>query len=196
MEQQRPAEERVDLKKMEGDVSSREAAMSWLYRRIKKFGYLLALVVVLAPIASGIVVTIFHYRRTKEIPPFGPLVVGSLQWSVIIIALALVVSGLIIWRYYKFAKRVRPIIESGTETSGEVKKVEFSSHRAKGINHYEEIVYVETSGDGTVKASLVESEGTPLPKVEKGAPAVVWSHEGKHVVGTSGALFESIHEEA
>ena len=89
------------------------------------------------------------------------------------------------------AKRVRPIVAGGHEQTGEVVAVQFGVRRKAGMNLYRESITVRTVSGETIHAALEESEGTPLPAVEPGATAVVWTLDGASVVGTSGSLFES-----
>jgi len=174
------------------DVSTRPAAKVWLQRRIRKLMLLLLLGVVLAPVASGIVVGVRYFRRVGDLPPIVPLVTASLLWAAIIVALMLLVVGIISVKYLKFAKRVRPILESGQEAAGEVAEIAFSARKKGGVTLHKETLTLQLSTGDTVRVAIEETEGTPLPKVAVGAPGVVWTLGGQVVVGTSGALFESM----
>lgn len=179
-------------KEMTLDVSTRQAAKIWLQRRIRKVWMLMLLGIVLAPVASGIVVGIRYFVRTRELPPIAPFLGASLQWAAIIVVLMLVVVGIISAKYFKFAKRVRPILESGQETTGAVAQIEFSARKKAGVTLNKETLTVKIDDQSSVQAAIEETEGTHLPKVDVGATAVVWTLDGQAVVGTSGALFESM----
>jgi hypothetical protein len=179
------------VKAMTFDVSTTEAAKAWLQRRPRKLGLLFLLGVVLSPVASAIVVSIKYFSKAHQLPPLGPLVTSSLMWAAIIVALMVIVVMIIGVKYFKFAQRVRPILEAGQPQTGTVTDVRFDSRRKGGVTLHKETLTVETESKATFTVAIEETEGTHLPKVEPGAPATVWMANGQAVVGTSGALFES-----
>jgi hypothetical protein len=181
----------VPTVRMKADVSSREAAIAWTKRRIRKLGLLLLLGAALSPVASGIVVGWRYFRKTGgETPPIGPFITSSLMWAGVVIVCLLIVVAIIGTKYFKFARRAGPVLERGTEHDGQVVDVQTSTRRGGGINHHKVTLVVQTSDGASVTAALEESEGTELPLVDVGAPAKVWTLEGRSFVGTSGALFE------
>lgn len=82
----------AQVKTMTFDVSTREGAKMWLHRRIRKLGLVFLLGVVLSPVAAAIVVSIKYFRVAKTLPPLGPLVVSSLMWGTIMVALMGIVA--------------------------------------------------------------------------------------------------------
>ena len=180
-----------DTVSMKDDLSTREAALAWSFKRIKKLGLVLVVSVCISPIASAGVVAFRYFLRAGELPPIGALVESSLLWAAIAILLVALVTAIIGVKYLKFASRVRPIIESGREERGQVAHVRFESRKAKsGVTHHKEILTV-TLGDRQLQAAIEESEGTSLLAVAVGVPATVWTSDCGHVVAASGALFEA-----
>ena len=180
----------AQYKAMTADVSTKESALTWLTARIRKLGLVFLVGVVASPVASAIVVGWRVFRRTKEFPPFGQLIGPILMWSAIVIVLMALVMFMILGKYIKFAKRVRPILEHGTQSTGSVVNVQESARKGGGVNFYKTTLTIDLGHGESVMVGLEESEGTDLPKVEPGAPAVVWRHGGAVVAGTSGSLFE------
>ncbi|MFH2009300.1 MAG: hypothetical protein ABI333_22105 [bacterium] len=179
------------VKVMDADVSTKDAAREWLGKRIRQLFKLAILSVILTPVAVVIVILGKTVFRGRGMPPMGDLAVVTLMWCAIVIPILLFVVVLLGIKRFKIARRVRPILDGGTQRQGQVEDVQHGSSRKSGVNFYSVTITVALADGGRVTAAIVESEGTELPLVEQGASAVVWTLGEQSVVGTSGSLFES-----
>jgi hypothetical protein len=176
---------------MAGDVSTREGALAWLGRRIRKLGLALVVGIAVTPIASALVAGIAYTLSYGELPSVARVVESSLAWTVVMVPILFIAVGLLARKYMKFAARVRPIVRAGSESHGAVVGVQFSSRKAKsGVLHGTITVSVAAEGTTWI-AAIEESQGTKLPKVLVGTRATVWSLDGRAVIGASGSLFGS-----
>jgi hypothetical protein len=176
---------------MAHDVSTRAAALRWSGRRLRKLGLIAVVGIALTPVASALVVGVVYVVRRQSLPPWDGIVSSSLAWTVVIIPILLLSTGIIASRYAKFRRRVEPIVQGGTETAGRVVEVQCTSRTGTGGVRFDKLALTVCTPGGDLVVAIEESQGTKLPLVAVGAPATVWTLAGKSVVGTSGALFES-----
>jgi hypothetical protein len=180
----------IQLERMTGDVSTRAAAEEWLGKRIRQLLKLLVILVVASPPASAVVIVSRTLLRGRDLP-WSEVLVLILIWSGIAIGLGSLVLVLIGLKRVRIARRVRPILAQGTERHGQVAAVKQRSRKAGGVDFHAVVLTVTLEDGASIEASIEESTGTALPRVDVGAPATVWTLGDRTVVGTSGALFES-----
>lgn len=171
--------------------STREDAAKWLSDRVQHVFKMAGLIVVLAPVASALVLVVRHAIRAKELPTMAALLPATLMWSVVVIALGGLSAALIGKRRFAAKARMAPIVSQGTETRGTVESVVRSESQAAGVT-MTRLTLTLAFEDGTRReASIEESAGTELPKVDVGMPALVWMLDGKLVAAVGDGLFES-----
>lgn len=180
----------IRYERLTADVSTREAATRWLDQRLRQLLRLLVVLLVATPPATAAVVVSRTLLRGRDVP-WSEVVVLTLIWCGIAIGLGLLVLALIGLKRFRVARRVRPILAQGTERRGTVTRVKTRSRKAGGVDFHAVLLTVTLEDGAPVEASLEEATGTALPEVDEGAAATVWSVGDRHVVGTSGALFES-----
>jgi len=170
---------------MTHDVASRQAALSWIKRRNATLLRAFIVCIAVTPLVClGIVLW-----RSKANLSIADILQLTGMWTLVIVAVFALVGLLIGIKYIKFTRRVRPIVERGAERIGSVTAVDESHRRGGGVNHYKVAVTVLLGDGQQVSAFIEEAEGGNLPRVKPGASALAWTHDGKSVVATSGALF-------
>jgi hypothetical protein len=180
----------ITFERMTADVSTRAAAEQWLGHRLRQLVKLLVILIVATPPAAAVVVVSRTLLKGRDLP-WSEVLVLTLMWSAIAIGLGSLVLALIGIKRFRIARRVRPVLAQGTERAGRVTKVKTRSRKAGGVGFHAVVLTVTLDDGATVEASIEESTGTALPEVDEGAAATAWTLGDRHVVGTSGALFES-----
>lgn len=178
-------------KKTPPALLERAEAEAWLGARVRQLGKLFLLSVALSPVAITVVLLVRVLLKTQRLPPLGPFAVAVGLWTAIIVAIIALVVVLMLKKRLGIRKRLGPVVRQGAERRGTVARISQSSRRKAGVTFHRVTLAVSLEGGETVEAFIEESEGTELPEVAEGALATVWTLGPRHVVGTSGALFES-----